>query len=68
MEDIAVKSAVSHRREGNDHQVISSDFEATSRQLRELGAENVQDTRMSIEEIAVQILKGGKDGRSYVDS
>lgn len=59
-ENIAFESAVSHRREGNDHQVVSSDFESTLRQLRELGAENVQDMRMSIEEIAVQILKGGK--------
>ncbi len=60
MENIAVESVVSHRREGNDHQVVSSDFESTLRQLRELGAENIQDVRMSIEEIAVQILKGGK--------
>ncbi len=58
--DTAFKSAVSHRREGADHQVISSDFEATLQQLKELGAENIQDMRMSIEEIAVQILKGGK--------
>ena len=59
-ENIAFESAVSHRREGKDHQVVSSDFESTLRQLQELGAENVQDMRMSIEEIAVQILKGGK--------
>ena len=60
-ENINLESTVSHRREGNDHQVVSSDSEATLRQLRKLGAENVQDMRMSIEEIAVQILKGGKD-------
>ena len=59
-DNIALESMVSHRREGNDHQVVSSDFESTLRQLRELGAENVQELRMSIEEIAVQILKGGK--------
>jgi len=58
--DVPFKSVVSHRREGNDHQIISSDFEATLHQLKELGAENVQDMRMSIEEIAVQILKGGR--------
>ncbi len=57
--NISIRSAVSHRREGDDHQVISSDFEATLSQLRELGAENIRDMRMSIEEIAVQILKGG---------
>jgi len=59
---------VSHRKEGNDHQIISSDFETTLSQLQELGAENVQEMRMSIEEIAVQILKGGKGMKSYVDS
>lgn len=59
-DSIDLDSVVSHRREGNDHQVISSDFKTTLRQLQELGAENVLDTRMSIEEIAVQILKGGK--------
>jgi ABC-2 type transport system ATP-binding protein len=60
-ENIAFESVVNHRNEGNDHQVISSDFGITLRQLQEMGAENIQDTRMSIEEIAVQILKGGKD-------
>jgi ABC-2 type transport system ATP-binding protein len=60
-ENITFESIASHRKEGNDHQVISSNFEITLRQLQELGAENVQDMRMSIEEIAVQILKGGKD-------
>jgi ABC-2 type transport system ATP-binding protein len=63
-ENIPLESIVSHRKEGNDHQVVSSDFEATLRQLQELGAENVQDMRMTIEEIAVQILKGGKDEAS----
>jgi ABC-2 type transport system ATP-binding protein len=59
-ENITFQSVVSHQREGIDHQVISSDFESTLHQLQKLGAENVQDFRMSIEEIAVQILKGGK--------
>ena len=67
-ENIAFESIVSHRKEGNDHQIISSDFETTLSQLQELGAENVQEMRMSIEEIAVQILKGGKGMKSYVDS
>jgi hypothetical protein len=33
----------------------------TLRQLREVGAENVQEQRMGIDEIAVQIMKGGKN-------
>jgi ABC-2 type transport system ATP-binding protein len=59
-ENIIFESIVSHRQEGNDHQIISSDFEKTLQQLQALGADNIQDMRMSIEEIAVQILKGGK--------
>jgi ABC-type multidrug transport system ATPase subunit len=59
-ESISFQSVVNHQRDGNNHQVISSDFESTLHQLQELGAENIQDFRMSTEEIAVQILKGGK--------
>jgi ABC-2 type transport system ATP-binding protein len=59
--DIELKSTVFHRREGHDHQIISTDFEATLQDLREQGAENIQENRMTIEEIAVQILKGGAD-------
>ena len=58
---IPFKSVVSHHQEGNDHQIISSDFSMTLNQLKQLGAENIQDTHMSIEEITVQILKGGSD-------
>lgn len=57
--EVQLPSVVSHRREGKDHQVVSADFASTLRQLRELGAENIRDTNMSIEEIAIQILKGG---------
>ena len=52
-------AVVRHRQEGRDHQIVSSDFEATRRHLAELGAENVLENRMSIDEIAVHILKGG---------
>jgi ABC-2 type transport system ATP-binding protein len=60
-EAIAFKSMVSHRQEGSDHQIISSDFAETMNQLEELGAENIQETHLSIEEIAIQILKGGNN-------
>jgi ABC-2 type transport system ATP-binding protein len=53
------ESFTSHRAEGTSHRVISSNYPATLRQLRELGAEDIQDTPMTIDEIAVQILKGG---------
>ncbi|MEJ2635626.1 MAG: ABC transporter ATP-binding protein [Calditrichia bacterium] len=60
-DNIQFDGAVSHRQEGKDHQVISSDYEATLRQLGEIGAENILENRMSIDEIAVHILKGGND-------
>jgi ABC-2 type transport system ATP-binding protein len=60
-EDIPCKSVVRHCHEGNEHQIISSDFPVIVDQLKELGAENIQDLHMSIEEITVQILKGGKN-------
>ncbi len=56
-----LEAVVNYRQDGKDHQVISSDSEATLGQIRELGAENIQANRMSIDEIAVQILKGGKN-------
>jgi len=52
---------VSHCHEGNEHQIISSDFPVIVNQLKDLGAENIHDMHMSIEEITVQILKGGKN-------
>jgi ABC-2 type transport system ATP-binding protein len=58
--DASLQAAIHSRREGSDHQVISSDFAVTLRHLQELGAESIQDWRMSVEEIAVHILKGGK--------
>jgi ABC-2 type transport system ATP-binding protein len=57
-DNIQYKSAVSHRQEGKNHQIISSNFHETLQQLKELDAENIQETRMSIDEIAVHILKG----------
>ncbi len=59
--DIGLKSIVSHYREGHHHQVISTDFEITLKNLHEWGAKNIQENHMTIEEIAVQILKGGSD-------
>lgn len=59
-----VEGVVSHREEGKNHQVVSLDFESTLVQLRDLGAKNIQENRMTIDEIAVQILKGGEDAAS----
>ena len=45
------------RRQGVEHQVVSSDHEATQRHLRELGASAIQLSRMTIDEITIEILK-----------
>lgn len=58
--NVALNGAVSHRYEGPDHQVVSLDHEVTMRHLVDLGAQNIQQNRMMIDEIAVQILKRGK--------
>lgn len=43
--------------EGNNYKLISNNFEATLNELKNLEAENITETRMGIDEIAVQILK-----------
>ena len=58
-EFVNLEAAADQKQEGHDFQVISSNFEATVQHLRELGAENIRENRMTIDEIAVQILKGG---------
>jgi ABC-2 type transport system ATP-binding protein len=57
--DVAVAAAVEYRRVRAEHQVVSDDAEATLAQLRGLGAEAIEQSRMTIDEIAVAILKGG---------
>jgi ABC-2 type transport system ATP-binding protein len=52
-----IAAAVSHKREGLNHLVVSSNHEVTLAQLKELHAENVQASLMTIDEIAVHILK-----------
>jgi len=56
-----VPGVVEHRRVRSEHQVITRDAEATIQRLNELGAEAVEVARMSVDEIAVQILKEGHD-------
>lgn len=59
-EKVEIRDTVDHKTEGLDHQVVSSDFGETIKHLKELNAEHIQDTRMTIDEIAVQILKGAQ--------
>ena len=57
--DVTVTSAVEYRRVRAEHQVVSDDGEATLAHLRELGAQAIEQSRMTVDEIAVAILKGG---------
>ncbi len=50
---------VEHRRVRSEHQVITRDADATLQRLGELGAEAIETARMTVDEIAVQILKEG---------
>jgi ABC-2 type transport system ATP-binding protein len=52
---------VAHRQVRAEHQVITRDATATLQQLTEAGAEAIEVSRMSVDEIAVQILKEGHD-------
>jgi ABC-type multidrug transport system ATPase subunit len=58
-EVIELTGVVEHRVVRAEHQVITQDAPATLQQLSELGAEAVEVARMSVDEIAVQILKEG---------
>lgn len=55
-----IEGAVAAKREGDDHQVISLDSQKTLETLHSRGAAAIEATRMTIDEIAVEILKGGR--------
>lgn len=50
-----------HTYEGKEHQVVSSDYEITLKQLNTLGAENIEQYSMNLEEIVKYIIKGVKN-------
>lgn len=54
------KSVINVENEANNYKVISKDFNSTVDQLKQVGAQNIQETRMGIDEIAVYILKEKK--------
>jgi len=58
-EDVELEDVVEHRRVRAEHQVITCNAEATLEQVHALGAEAVESSRMTVDEIAVQILKEG---------
>ena len=54
------KACCEIRREGARVQAVSCDAEATLRHLASLHAQQIEETRMNIDEIAVHILKNGQ--------
>lgn len=66
-DEIRLNSIVTHKQEGEDHQVISKDYDATLTQIKESGALILQETRLSIDEIAVHIMKGEMQSQEHSD-
>jgi ABC-2 type transport system ATP-binding protein len=57
--NVELVGIVEHKQVRAEHQVVTRDAPATLEQLSEIGAEAVEVSRMSVDEIAVQILKEG---------
>lgn len=58
---LQLDAATGHQAEGDRHQVTSFNREKTIGHLKRLGAEQIQENPMGIDEITVQIMKGGKN-------
>ncbi len=56
-DEVELTNVVNTERQGRDYRVISSNYNVTIDQLKQLNAENILETRMSVDEIAVEILK-----------
>jgi ABC-2 type transport system ATP-binding protein len=59
--DASLPAVVGWETNGTRHKVVTERREATLAGLRASGAEVLEETRLSIDEIAVYILKGGRD-------
>jgi len=57
---IDFEGSVHTEKDGANYKVISKNYETTLLQLKQIGAENINEARMSVDEIAVQILKNRK--------
>ncbi len=51
-------SAVDVRHEGSDYRIVSYDLESTIAYLNKIEARQIEESRLSIDQIAVHILKG----------
>lgn len=59
-----IPAVLSHQQEGNNHRIITFNHQESLENLKKIGAEQIQETRMTMDEIAVQILKESKNGKS----
>jgi len=59
-DNVQFENAVNIENEGSNYKVVSKNYVSTLKQLNDLGAQNIQKTRMGIDEIAVHILKENK--------
>jgi ABC-2 type transport system ATP-binding protein len=55
-----IDKAVKEQRERDRHRVMSSDIDTTLAHLQRLGAGQIETFRLTLDEIAVQIIKRGK--------
>ncbi len=56
-EGVRFEATYEHRQSGAEHQLLSSDHSTTLAQLRGMGARDIQESRLPIDEIAVAILR-----------
>ena len=56
-----LRTAVSVEHEGDTWQIVTDDAEAAVREIRKAGGEKIRQTRMTIDEIAVLIMKRKQD-------
>ena len=59
--EISLPAVEDHIINSDYHNIISSDFSATMNSLKELGAENIEEQRMSLDEITVKIIRGTRN-------
>jgi ABC-2 type transport system ATP-binding protein len=59
-EEADINCTVKIESQGNDYKVVSSNAGTTIEHLNELGAADIKETRMSIDDIAVEILRSNK--------
>lgn len=58
--NISLDNIVEVEKEGSNSRVVSTNYKKTISQLNQIGAENIQETRMSIDDIAVYIIKNNR--------